>query len=62
MARGGYFAGNDYVPYESGALSESSATSLKERQKQKSIKCPNCSREVPYKKICIFCGNVLKEG
>lgn len=61
MARGGYFSGSDYVPYVSGTLTESSATSLSERQKQKSIKCPKCSREVPYKRVCIFCGNILRE-
>ena len=55
MARGGYFAGNDYVPYGPGELSESSATSLKEIKKQKTIKCPNCERVVPLKRICIFC-------
>lgn len=59
MARGGFFAGNDYVPYESGPLSASTATSLNERQKQKTIICPKCKREVPYKKICIFCDNIL---
>lgn len=35
IARGGYFAGNDYPPYESGALSASSANSLKEIQNKK---------------------------
>lgn len=59
MARGGYFAGSDYVPYESGTLTNSSATSLNEIRKQKTIKCPRCNREVPYKKICIFCDNIL---
>lgn len=59
MARGGFFAGNDYVPYEEGALSKSSPTSLKEFKKQKTIKCPKCGREVPYKRICVFCDNVL---
>ena len=59
MARGGYFAGSDYVPYEPGLLSKSSATSRKETRKQKTIFCPKCKRDVPYRKICIFCDNVL---
>ena len=59
MARGGYFAGNDYVPYRPGPLSISSASSLKERRKQSTIKCPNCGRVVPLKEICIFCDNIL---
>ena len=59
MARGGYFAGSDWVPYQEGALNKSSASSLKERKKPKTIKCPNCNREVPYKKICVFCDTVL---
>ena len=59
MARGGYFAGSDWVPYQPGTLSKSSATSLNERKKQKTIKCPKCGREVPFKRICIFCDNIL---
>lgn len=54
MSRGGYFAGNDYVPYQSGPLSRSSASSLKERIKQKTIRCPKCGREVPFKQVCIL--------
>lgn len=59
MAKGGYFAGNDYVPYKEGPLSGSSSTSVEEIKKQKSIKCPNCGREVPLKRICIFCDYVF---
>ena len=59
MARGGYFEGNDYVEYKSGPLSESSATSVKEISKKNTIKCPNCGRTVPLKRVCIFCDNVL---
>ena len=59
MARGGYFEGNDYVPYKDGPLSKSSSTSLKEIKKQNTIKCPNCGRVVPLKRICIFCDYVL---
>lgn len=59
MARGGYFAGSDYVPYVEGPLTKSSATSRKEIAKQKTIICPKCRREVPLKKICIFCDNIL---
>lgn len=59
MPRGGYFEGNDYVPYSSGTLTKSSASSVNERKKQKTIKCPKCGREVPLRKICIFCDNIL---
>lgn len=59
MARGGYFEGNDYVPYKDGPLSKSSSTSLKEIKKGNTIKCPNCGRVVPLKRICIFCDYVL---
>ncbi|WP_458405270.1 hypothetical protein [Methanobrevibacter sp.] len=60
MARGGYYAGSDYVPYAPGPLSKSSKTSLNERKKQKTIKCSNCGRTVPFKEYCIFCDNKLK--
>jgi len=60
MARGGYYDGSDYVAYQSGALSKSTATSLKERHKQKTVICPNCKNEVPHKDICIFCDAILK--
>lgn len=56
MARGGYFAGSDWVPYTPGTLSHSTATSVQEIKKQKSIKCPKCNNTVPYKRECIFCG------
>lgn len=59
MARGGYYNGSDYVPYQSGRLSGSTSTSLKERQKQKTVKCPRCGRSVPLKEKCIFCDNIL---
>lgn len=59
MARGGYFAGSDYVPYEEGPLSKSSPTSRREIHKQKTIVCSNCKREVPFKEICIFCDSIL---
>lgn len=59
MARGGYYDGSDYVAYNSGTLTESSATSLKERKKQNTVKCPNCGRVVPLKRICVFCDNIL---
>ncbi len=59
MARGGYFEGNDYVPYKEGPLSASSATSQKEIKKQKTIKCPNCGRTVPLKRVCVFCGSTI---
>ena len=59
MARGGYFQGGDYVPYQPGALSGSSATSAKEFRKQETIVCPNCKREVPLRDKCIFCDNVF---
>lgn len=56
MARGGYFAGSDWVPYEPGALSHSTPTSVQEITKQNSIKCPGCGNLVPLKESCIFCG------
>jgi hypothetical protein len=59
MARGGYFEGNDYVPYKSGPLSKSSSTSSKEIEKKNTIKCPNCGRVVPLKRVCIFCDYVF---
>ncbi|WP_458404039.1 hypothetical protein [Methanobrevibacter sp.] len=59
MARGGYYQGSDYVPYEEGRLSKSSATSANEIRKSKTVICPNCKREVPKKDICIFCDNKL---
>ena len=59
MVRGGYFEGNDYVPYKEGPLSGSSSTSVKEISKQNTIKCPNCGRVVPLKRICVFCDYVL---
>ncbi len=61
MARGGYYQGNDYVSYQSGTLTQSTATSFSERQKQDTIKCPNCGRTVPLKRICIFCDSILIE-
>ncbi len=59
MARGGYFAGGDYVHYQPGALSYSTPTSAREFRKQKTIVCPNCKREVPLKGKCIFCDSIL---
>jgi len=59
MARGGYYAGSDYVPYKSGALSQSSANSLDERKKPNTIKCPYCGRVVPLKRVCVFCEKTL---
>lgn len=59
MARGGYYQGGDYVAYQKGTLSKSSATSAKERQKQATVVCPKCKREVPKRNICIFCDNKL---
>lgn len=59
MVRGGFFAGSDWVPYEEGALNKSSATSVREIKKQKTVICPNCKREVPKKEFCIFCDNKL---
>ncbi len=56
MARGGYFAGSDWVPYTPGNLSHSTSTSVQEIKKQESIKCPNCNNIVPLKEKCIFCG------
>lgn len=56
MARGGYFAGSDWVPYEDGPLAHSTATSVQEIRKQDSIKCPKCGNVVPLKESCIFCG------
>lgn len=56
MARGGYFAGSDWVPYEPGPLSHSTSTSVQEINRQESIKCPNCGNIVPLKESCIFCG------
>ena len=55
MPRGGYFAGGDYVPYQAGTLSYSTATSAKEFKKQQTIHCPNCKREVPLRNKCVFC-------
>lgn len=60
MARGGYFAGGDYVPYRPGTLSKSTSTSVKEFRKQQTIVCPKCKNEVPLKDKCVFCDNVLK--
>ncbi|WP_407376142.1 hypothetical protein [Methanobrevibacter sp.] len=59
MARGGYYQGSDYVPYQEGTLSKSSATSVKEITKQKTVICPNCKREVPKREYCLFCDNKL---
>ena len=61
MARGGYFAGNDYVDYQPGQLEHSSAISRKEIRKQKTIKCPKCSRVVPLREFCIFCDYIFTE-
>ena len=55
MARGGYYQGSDYVPYQEGSLSKSSATSAKEFKKQETVICPNCNREVPLRDRCVFC-------
>ncbi|WP_458453096.1 hypothetical protein [Methanobrevibacter sp.] len=60
MPRGGYYAGSDYVPYSPGTLTKSTKTSLAERKKQKTVKCPNCGRIVPSKEYCIFCDKKLK--
>ena len=57
MARGGYFAGGDYVPYKPGALSKSTPTSVKEFRKHVTKICPKCKNKVPLKDKCIFCGN-----
>ena len=59
MARGGYFAGGDYVPYRPGALSKSTSTSVKEFRKQRTIVCPNCKQEVPLREKCIFCDHIF---
>lgn len=55
MPRGGYYPGSDYVIYQDGLLSKSSATSAKEIRKQETLLCPKCKREVPKREFCIFC-------
>jgi hypothetical protein len=45
MARGGYFAGGDYVPYQPGTLSYSTPTSVSEFRKQTTVICPKCKQE-----------------
>lgn len=59
MARGGFFAGGDYVPYLPGALSRSTPTSVQEFRKKRTVVCSHCRREVPLRDRCIFCDSRL---
>lgn len=59
MARGGFYSGSDWIPYNSGYLSKSTATSVQEFTKQETIKCIKCNNVVPLKDKCIFCGEDL---